>query len=319
LDIVDFGNLPEELEPQVQLLDVGAGWAPMDARRVREAIGLGYPAAPYFGVYAIEKGEVVSAVKVLRVPFTKPHGKTETVSVIQGVVTRRDRSGKGLARLLLEEVHRREKEAGYRLALLWTGRANVAHGLYSSLGYVDVYSSDMAIKRIVQKRRPSGYEMKAVKEDDFGRIESIHALASKGRTGFVPRPKGLLNSLFKLGLLPPKSLSFVELDGEPVGYVQTQVGDGWAKAEEVILRGGVDRDAVVSMLESQAAPGWLTFLGTFARDSSDLLKGRGYMVGGLPYYGLMARRLSGGSSDLRMYLDTESLTFSCHYLDYFYC
>ena len=134
LRILEFGELPASLEPQAHLLDVAVGWSPLDFGRVNEAIKLGYPRADYVGVYAVEKNEIQSVVRVLRVPYTLADGTSETISAIAAVVTRRDRSGKGLARELLEEVHRREAAAGIRFATLWTGLSIFAHNLYKSMG-----------------------------------------------------------------------------------------------------------------------------------------------------------------------------------------
>ena len=103
--ILDYDELPSGVEGQAQLLDMSAGWGPMDFRRVGDARRIGYPAADYFGVYAVEGGEVLSMVRVLRLPFTTPKG-VEKIGAIQGVVTRRDRARRGLARKLIEEVHK---------------------------------------------------------------------------------------------------------------------------------------------------------------------------------------------------------------------
>src|SRR3989442_1138551 len=120
LRIVDFDGLPPSAEASVHVLDMTAGWGLLGFKTLKEVTALGYPAADYVGLYAVEDGEAQSMVRVLRIPFSTTEGR-ETVSAVQGVVTRRDRSRRGLARRLLGEVHHSEKAAGSRISLLWTG------------------------------------------------------------------------------------------------------------------------------------------------------------------------------------------------------
>lgn len=316
--IVGNDELPAAWESQVQILDASAGWMPQDFRRVKEARKLGYPAVDYFGVYAVEKGEVQSVVRVLRLPYTMANGVRETVSGIQGVITRRERSRRGLARRLLEEVHRREAAEGIRFVMLWTGHSNTAHNLYNSIGYVDVYTPKLAMRRCDKQRaRQSEYETRAVRRGDAETLEKLHAESTAGRVGFTPRPNGLLPALFKLGLLKPDSLRLILLEGKPVGYVQLQKGEGWIRSDEVVLTDRADPEGVASLLESEAARCWLVLLGTFVKDSSGLLRRRGYSFTDHAYFGLLARALTGSHRDPRRELGTASRSFTCHFLDYF--
>ncbi len=164
--IVDHDELPPSSQEQVHLLDMTAGWGALDFSEINHARKMGYPAADYFGVYAMEGTEVLSAVRVIELPFTTPKG-VEEIAGVQGVVTRRDSGRTGLARQLLEEVHRREKAAGREFALLWTGRGMVAHGLYEKLGYVDVYTPELAIRHIPKRAtEPEGHRLRKARPAD---------------------------------------------------------------------------------------------------------------------------------------------------------
>jgi GNAT superfamily N-acetyltransferase len=288
----------------------------MEFERLHEARAAGYPAADYFGVYAIEGEEVLSVVRVLRLPFTTPKGR-ETVAAIQGVVTRRDRSRMGLARRLLEEVHRRERAIGIRFALLWTGYNNVARKLYNSLGYVDVYTPELAMRFVERSPKPKGYELRAAQRKDWNLVEKLHSAATEGRLGFVPRPRGIVKSLIVLGFLEQEQLQLILRDGEPVGYVVLQRNPMWSKADEVVLLDGGRADAVLSLLESEAAGGWLVFRNTFVRDVGDLFRRRCYSITGLSYYGLLTLPLVASQADASRELGISSRSFSCQLLDYF--
>lgn len=318
LRIVEYDELPAAWEPQVQLLDASTGWMPLDFRRLKEARKLGYPAADYFALYAVEKDEVQSVVRVLRIPYTTQGGTKKTVSAIQGVVTRREQSRQGLARELLDEVHAREKAAGYGFAMLWTGYSNVAHNLYNSIGYVDVYTPNLAMVRCdMPKAKPRDYEIRVGKKSDAEIIEKLHAESTKGRVGFTPRPKGLVLALFKLGLVKPDSLRLILFHGEPVGYVQLQKGSGWIRSEEVVLSKNAEPEHVVELLESEAAPGWFVLFGTFVGDSLGFLRRRGYSFTDYAHFGLMVRPLVELHHDLRRELGMTARSFTCHFLDYF--
>lgn len=315
---MSFDELPEEWEPKVQLLDASVGWFPTDFRRLKEARRMGYPAADYFGVYAVEGDEVQSAVRVLRIPYTLASGATETVSAIQGVVTRREWSRRGLARALLAEVHRREATLGNRFSILWMGFWNFSHALYSSIGYADIYTPRLAMCRCDgPKSEKQKYKLRTAKKGDATTIQKLHSESTRGRVGFTPRPKSDLPPLFKLGWVKPDAFRLILSDGEPVGYLQMQKGRGWVKSDEVVLTERADPGEVVSLLQCEAAPGWLVLQGTFVRDSSDLLGKLGYSFSDYPYYGLMVRPLEGVHKDLKRELGTVNRSFTCHFLDYF--
>ena len=315
--IVDFDELPAGWERKAQMLDASAGWMPLGFRRVKEARRLGYPAAPYLGVYAVEDGEVKSVVRVRRVPYTMAGGRTETVSAIEGVATRREWSRRGLARELLREVHRREAESGSRVVLLWTGHSNMAHNLYESIGYRDVYTPMLAMKWCGQRKSgPRGYDLRPLRAGDERAIEDLHLAATKGRLGFTPRPKGILNALLKLGMAKRGMFRVVTRRREPVGYAQVIKEKDWARSDEVVLAPGARPEEAVLRLESECAGRWLILLGTFVRDSAPVLRRRGYSFTSGLYSGMLACGLRDNGRALDE-LGTDDRSFTCHFLDYF--
>jgi len=291
---------------------------PLDFRRMDEAMKLGYPAADYYGVYAVEKDEVQSVVRVLRVPYTMNDGTEEAVSAIQGVVTRREHSRAGLARKLLAEVHQREASFGNRFVMLWTGHGLVAHNLYSSMGYVDVFTPMLAMRELgPSRKRSEEYKIRPAKAGDAETIERIHSEATKGRVGFTPRAKGNVRALFRLGQVKPSSLHLVLSGEEPVAYFQVQKGPGWVRSDEVVMKPGIQAERILSTLESEYANGWLIILGTFAHDSQTLLKKQGYLITGHSYFGLLARALDKSRRNVREEIGVDRPSFTCHFLDYF--
>lgn len=313
---MDHDELAPSMEVRVHLLDMSAGWAPMGFKSLTEARRLGYPAADYVGVYAVEGREVLSEVRVIRLPFITLEGATGIVSGIQGVATRRDHSGKGLARKLLEEVHRREKASGIAFALLWTGHAMVAHRLYASMGYIDVHTPKIAMRSCGAGRRTPGYELRKMRAEDSATIAALHSEATKGRIGFTPREAGLLRSLFELGFVRRESIRMILLDGREVGYAMLERNPRWTRFDEVVFCRGANQADVLELLESEAPNRWLLLRNTFVQDASPLLRKRDYTLSDHAYYGLLAAPLEGSTNNLRA-LGTSDSRFSCQYLDYF--
>ena len=318
MQILDHDELSTEAENQVHLLDSTAGWGPMDfqriayARKKKES-----PAADYFGVYAVERGAVLSMVRVLRLPFSTSTG-VERIAAIQGVVTRRDRSRMGLARKLMEEVHRREKEAGTRLSLLWTGRGQVAHHLYESLGYSDVYTPEIAILHCPRKApKPKGYELRKIKGADIGLIERLHTEATKGRLGFTPRHPGLVSLLLKLRFISRDSIRLIVTGDEPIGYAFIRRSLGQPSVEELITIDKQEPWDVLSLFESEASGGWLIIRNTAVRDNLKTLQARHYSITYLSYYSLLAAELPRRNHPTPRALGTTSRLFTCQMIDYF--
>lgn len=320
--IVDFDGLPNEMWRQVQLLDLSTGWSMIDLKDMSRAIKLGYPSANYFGVFAVEKDEVVSTIRVSRIPYTLSNGKKEDVSAIGGVVTRQDHSRLGLARRLLEEVHRREKADGRPFSLLWTGRNNIAHHLYASLGYIDIYTPELAMIKCIRKpETPSKqYSLVKARSRDAKTIENIHSDATKDRFGFTPRVPGFLGVLFKLGWFRPELFRLILRDKEIIGYCyEFQKSRSWTGISEIVVAGDKAEDEhVIPLLEKEAGNGWLILGNTFVRDNYAALKSRGYSIASFAYTTLMALSLDGTKRNkIAGMLGAENPGFVCHRLDGF--
>jgi hypothetical protein len=222
----------------------------------------------------------------------------------------------------LEEVHRREKADGKRFSLLWTGRNNIAHHLYASLGYVDIYTPELAMVKCVRKSEaPSKqYSLVKARSRDAETIEQIHSDATKNRLGFTPRVLGLLDVLFKLGWFRPELFRLILRDKEIVGYcVEFQKSRGWVGYSEIVVAGDKAEDEhVIPLLEREAGNRWLDFGNTFVRDNYVALKSRGYSMASFAYTTLMALSLDGTkTSNVARLLGAENARFVCHRLDAF--
>jgi GNAT superfamily N-acetyltransferase len=323
--IIQHDELPAELEAKAQMLQASAGWGPMDFARLNEERRRGFPAPDFYAVYAVEGKEILSKVEVLRLPYTMKNGERVTFTAIAGVLTRNDMVGKGLARTLLEEVHRRERMDGMNLSLLWTNKTNRAHRVYESLGYSDAYSPDLAIKRLGRQggtKKPEGYETRQVTLEDSDLIERIHAESTRNRIGFCPRAKNVPGIYYKMDIAKPESFHIILRDGKEVGYFELHEETFGAKrSSEVVLKDSELTNDVISLIESEVEDSWLVLLNTFVRDSRKQLEKLGYSFTDHTYYVLMARplddKLAQDKFDTVKKLGTTDSKFVCHSLDYF--
>jgi GNAT superfamily N-acetyltransferase len=317
--ILNHDELSSDLEVDVQLLRLSVSWPPRDFHRMEQARKAGFPAPDYVGLYAVEDNRVVSTVRVVRLPFTFPDLRTETVSVIQSVITRRDCRGRGLARELINRVNTREREAGSKFSLLWTEHSLQAHQLYEHMGYRDVYTVDLAQRAPSRRAAASpNYAFRRVKDDDVAKVEQLHKTATQGRIGFTPRNRGFLNSILKLGLDESHPLHLILKEGVPVGYLALEEAPSWVKVTEVVMEGGpTNTTSLIADLERISVRRWLSIWNTFVRDSMPVLKSHRYV------HGTGDRVLMSLPLESSLLLDQESLLgvtdprFTCQALDYF--
>jgi GNAT superfamily N-acetyltransferase len=324
MEIIDFDHLPRDLLPQLGSLGLLNGDTPLGIdfvqflRRFRTGA---LPQAEYYAVYAVEDGTILSRVEVTRPRFTTEDAP-QTVAGIADVSTRPDAVRRGLAGKLLEEVHRREAELGYHWAILWTRRSWGAHRLYERLGYRDVHSPASALRPLPHRRRrrlPKGYTWVPAQRQDAARIERLFAGATRGRLGFVPRPRGSIALKFELGWRVPENHRILSYRGLPVGYAYLNVSPFHVGTSEVLVEAPEHAGPMIEALEATAKGGSFSLANTtFIRDAEQEFRRRGYAIYPSAHLTLMAKSLA---SDGRTPEDLEVVCrdrrFSCHRGDVF--
>jgi GNAT superfamily N-acetyltransferase len=325
MHIYSLDELPQALRPQLAAFGVVDGGPPQDwefIRRLRRHRRTGLPCSEYYAVYAVDEDRVLSRVETLDLVFTGPSGP-QTVVGISDVVTRPEGLGRGFARGLLREVHRRGIDQGRDWSFLWTHRTWGAHRLYEELGYEDVYSPPYALRKIPRSARrtpPTGYRWRVASASDAARLERLLAADTARRLGFVPRKPGSARIRFRVGWRKPENHRILSRRSRPVGYAYlSEDSRRNLVAGEVVLTSPAHREAMIGALEGLARGRWLTFQNTtFVRDTDALLRARGYAVYPAAHVVLMAKRLTGAGArgeDLRTVF--EDALFSGHRGDMF--
>jgi GNAT superfamily N-acetyltransferase len=320
--IYGLDELPRALRPQLATFAVSDGDPPQDYALLQELRRRGHPASDYWGVYAVEDHRIHSRVETLWLPFTGREGP-ETVVGIADVLTLPTATGRGFARALLEEVHRRETTRGARWCFLWTHRTWGAHRLYQSLGYEDVYSSPNALRGIPATARrtpPSGYRWTTARARDADRLDRILATATSRRLGFVPRSRGSTRVRFHFEWRRPENHRILWHGRRAVGYAHLSSSSGrYLIVNEALVTAPDHLEGMIDGLEALARGRWLTFQGTsLVRDAEASLRDRGYLLVPSSHSVLMAKPLGpmpAGGEDLRaVFTDPR---FSSHRGDMF--
>jgi GNAT superfamily N-acetyltransferase len=246
--------------------------------------------ADYVGVFAEEWGRLLGQTFVLRIPYTFPSG-TELVSGIAAVGTRPDRGRMGIARSILLEVLRREREAGIRFSTLWTNRSWGAHGLYEELGFRDVYSSPWAV-HVPTRSAPRGSRLaRPAGPKDLADIERLHARRAAGRLGFLREPNGYLSVARAAGdVQPAKELVTVRRAGRLVGYAHLESNPYRTICGELVATSRAARRTLVDEVQRRARTTPYAFQHTPVSDDLQLFRDQGYAIIPRGWYVLMASR-----------------------------
>ena len=279
----------------------------------------GFPLADYLALYAVEGDDVLATVEVHRPRFVLPRG-VETVAGLAYVATRPRSARQGLAQRLISEVFEREKSAGLRWVLLWTGKHNVAHGLYEKLGFSDVWATRRALRRVPGAvSLPSGYSAREALEADLPILDALQGTMAQGRPGFSARPRGHLSRCCRADLAGLRDLMVLEYAGRPVGYgLLRKAWEGFTGWESVV-EAATHREALLRALEGRAADRWLV-LGTTPTDLwEDACRKEGFQILPDSYGVLMARPVVDllSPAERPRVLGTDRPGFICQAFDFF--
>ena len=249
--------------------------------------------AEYVGVYAVERDRVLGQVVTLRLPYRFDDGE-ETISGISAVTTRAERGRTGVARTLLEEVHRRELEAGLRYAALWTNRSWGAHRLYERFGYRDVYAPPWAVHGPgpAPVRPAGGLLMRPGRRSDLQEIDRLHDRMADGRLGYVHRPRAFSRGEMRMGMLDPsKNLIVARRHGTLVGYAHLDRNPNRAICGELIATSTAAKRTLVREVVRRSTGVPYSFQHTLVTDDPQMFRGPQFARCQGGWYGMMGAEL----------------------------
>lgn len=314
MKLVSYDELPASYDPGRALIHLAAFGGYPDRRSIdlwrRRTSWL----ADYVGVFAVEEGMVVGQTFVQRIPFTFAD-RTETVSGIAGVSTRLDHARSGVARRILQEVHRREREAGIRYSTLWTNRSWGAHRLYEQLGYRDVYAPPWAVRiRPALRRHTRKKGVRPGRVTDLAQIEELHSEYARGRLGFAHRPPGFARVAAAAGELRPREEMLVSTEGGRLfGYAMFDSNRNRTVCGELVGRSAAVRARLAASVEARTRAGPTAFRDGAVPEMGSWLRERHYTIAPAGWVGLMATEFGRERSQVQLEreLGTRDRRFLC--------
>jgi GNAT superfamily N-acetyltransferase len=318
--LVTYDELPQSTDPGRALVHMAAFGGFPGRRSVETWRRRSSRITEYVGVFAVDRGEVLGHAYVERFPFAFPHG-TETISGIAGVATRLDRARSGVAREILEEIHRRERESGLSYATLWTNRSWGAHRLYEKLGYRDLYAPPFAVRVGAGRRgRPSSVRVRAARLSDVDAIEEAHDRYGARRWGFARRERGTIRLAAVTRELDLKTHVLVaEVDRRVVGYAMVDSSRFRTHCGELVATSAAVRARLIDAVEARAGTGAVAFRDGVVDAMGPFLRRRGYAVAPAGWNGLMGLPYSRtrGRAEVVREFGSGSPKFLCFAGDHF--
>jgi len=288
--ILTYEELSPELERDRSVVNMAAFGSVFSREYIELLRRLGF-VSEYVGVFAVERNRVLGHIFVLRIPFAFPAGP-ETISGIAAVGTRPDVGRTGVARALLTDAHRREREAGLRHAALWTNRSWGAHGLYEKLGYRDVYSSPAVVLPPGGGGR-RGPTLHFAKPSDLDEIDRLHNRMAEGRLGYCYRPVGTLRADRRLHYIDPATdILVARRRGRLAGYATVDRSPRRVICGEIVATAGITKRSLIAGVERVAKGLPCAFQHTPVRDSPELFRSRGSLTIPVSWYGMLGANLS---------------------------
>ena len=289
--ILSFDELSEAQDRSRALVSMAAFGNVFDRERVETYRRRLKCFSEYVAVFAVNRDDVLGQVFVLRLPFEFPDGSGQ-ISAIASVGTRPDVGRTGVAETLLREVHHREREAGLRVAALWTNRSWGAHHLYEKIGYRDVYSPPWVV-RLPSSRRPPKPPIRFATPADLDGIERLHRQLARERLGHRERPAGWLRVDAQLGYVDPATDLLVRREGrELVGYAHLdRTGRRIICGELLATSTEVTRELIAGVAWAAHPLPW-AFQHTLVTDNPLMLREPASVHGRLGWYVMMGCDLS---------------------------
>jgi GNAT superfamily N-acetyltransferase len=289
----------------------GSSWDPYEIGTPR--FDRQYPRhADYVGLCAVERERIVSSVVVHRFPF-RTRERNCICSGLGAVATLPAFTRRGLARRLIEEVHRRERESGSPFVLLYTGRSIVAHALYESLGYRDVLLFPRAVRWVPKHKRtlPRGWRWRRATLDDRQAIEELRKDLGRARLGFTREGVEWWPGPEKWFASGPESWFVLERDRSICAYANLRTEGQLRACHEGMARTTLARRYLLSSLESEASGGWLLLGSPLIYELRQAPGIRAYILAQGSHSVLMAKSLDGflRPSDLAHELGTDRPDF----------
>jgi GNAT superfamily N-acetyltransferase len=192
-----------------------------------------------FFVWLDDEGEVLSSMKVYR-PRVRLHDSVSRLCVLGAIFTPAELRRRGHATAMVRHALRQERHEGSRMALLFS---DIGTSFYESLGFRPLPAEEQWSWLWRTRRQvPTGWSLRAMREDDAPLIRRAHAEFVATRPLAVERDEehweflAVRSASFFSRLRDPRVAQFCRVAlhrGEFVGYLLSVEGHGEWNVREV--------------------------------------------------------------------------------------
>jgi hypothetical protein len=195
----------------------------------------------------VENDRVLGQVGVFRLPMISTEGR-EDVGGVWAVSTHPEYAGQGLISQLLDEAHRRMREAGLRFSTLHTHRCCAAYRLYQQHGYEELPVWGTALARWETAHQPTRLRAQSPDPGGFDLIDTVFADVAAGYLGFAWRhtPFARLRDNMHLD-----DIWVLWENNQPMGFALTQMTGPVLTISSLLLRQGTDAAEAVAAIAAQ--------------------------------------------------------------------
>jgi len=248
---------------------------------------------PFFAIYAVENGVVAGQVGVYRLPTMTIDGP-EDVGGISAMCTHPAYSGRGIATLLLDEAHRRMREAGLRFATLGTARHRGAYTLYRRHEYQDLFSPlTVFASRTAFTAANAKMRAERAGQRHLHLADELYQRNATGRLGFSRRQEDFLVTVAATGEINQDNLWLFWEEDNPTGYAIARMVDSVLIVDTLVLSAGASEAAAIASL-MKVLPASFLQIRIDLPSSPDNLRQAGFPAGRRAWSTLMIKPLLPG-------------------------
>jgi GNAT superfamily N-acetyltransferase len=200
-----------------------------------------------FTVNAVEDETVLGQVGVYRLPMVSTKGR-EDLGGVWAVSTHPAYSGRGVASMLLDEAHKRMREAGLRFSTLGTERSAISHKLYTKHGYVDMNVWATAFNTWERAHQPTRLRVEHPGPEGYDFLEKLFDWLARDYLGFAWRHKPFARLRERVSL---ENIWVVWENSEPAGFLFAYKDDVLLRVNVQLLRPGINAAEAVASVVSQ--------------------------------------------------------------------
>jgi GNAT superfamily N-acetyltransferase len=210
--------------------------------------------SPWFRMYAVENGKVISQVGAAYPVIETTEGKMKA-GFVEAVSSMPSYAQKGYAKALMKRVHEQMLGDGIEIFILGTSKIFVAYSMYPKLGYRDIKEFNWGLKK-GQKSPANDITMK-VRRHKVDGGDKLFKKISKGNLGFIHRPDDYPRLRSSWGTIYNKTVTFYR-NGELIGYAMIHILDTFLRIRELACPNQTDFEPCLNALENYYSKEYVT-------------------------------------------------------------